>query len=253
MRSGILCVVLFFAAAAGFVAWRVHAMKTQLTPHFAIVEDRSLSHGEGCNSLLGLTEQVLRTERATANSTLTVLVIGNKASANEPWQLGRYSVPRTRKVLEGRAADRRRQHEILRDIESKCQAVRRTKISPIFLGVKRAIADLNAQGCNEKSHCELLVDSDLEENVETSIKMNLTNRDDDKLKVTSPLRNEGIAVTFCGLAVTAGRIVDPSGGGNSKMSPRNTGREDRLLEIWLTLFTRSKAVSFQPYCPQPHD
>lgn len=251
MKTNILWTVLFCCAAAGFVAWRVHSVKTQNTPHFAIVEDRSISHPDGCNSLLGLAEQVFRTEGVTANSTLTVLVVGDESTANEPWQLGRYSIPRTRKVLEGRAADRRRQSEILRDIKNKCQAIRRTKVSPIFLGTKQAIADLRAQGCRENSRCALFVDSDLEENVEPSIKKSLDNRSGRTLELPTPINNQGFDTTFCGLAVTTDHLVDPSGRETRKAPPlRDSGREDRLRHVWLTLFTRPDAVQFQPYCPQ---
>jgi len=253
MKTSILYAILFCSASVGFVVWRVHAVRAQGAQHFALVEDRSMSHEEGCESLLGLAERALRTEGVSSSSTLTVLVIGDEATANEPWQLGRYSIPRTRKVLEGRTANLRRQQDVLHDIWNKCQAVHRTRISPIFLGVKQAIADLRAQGCSETSHCELFVDSDLEENVETSIKKTLNNPSGGMRILPSPLNNDGIDVTFCGLAVTAGRIVDPSGREIRKASPRNSRREDRLRQIWLTLFTRPEAVRFQPYCPQPRD
>lgn len=253
MKTGILCTILFCSASVGFVVWRVHAVRTQSAQHFALVEDRSMSHGQGCESLLGLAERVLRTEGVSSNSTLAVLVIGSEATANEPWQLGSYSIPRSRKVLEGRTSNLRRRQDVLRDIRNKCQTVRRTKTSPIFLGVKQAIADLRAQGCSANSHCKLFIDSDLEENVETSIKKSLNNPSGGTRILPSPLNNEGIAVTFCGLAVTAGRIVDPSGRETRKASPHTSGRDDRLRQIWLTLFTGPEAVRFQPYCPQSRD
>ena len=253
MKRGILYALLFCGASVGFVGWRVYTVRTQDTPHFELVQDPSLSHTEGCESLLGLAERALRTDGVSSGSTLTVLVIGNEDTANEPWQLWRYSIPRTRKVLEGRTANLRRQQDVLHDIWNRCQTVRRTTISPIFLGVKQAIADLRAQGCSRTSHCELFVDSDLEENVEASIKKSLNSIGDGKRMLQSPIKNDGIDVVFCGLAVTAGRIVDPSGREFRKGSPRNPGREDRLREIWLSLFTKPEVVRFEPYCPKPVD
>jgi hypothetical protein len=253
MRRGILYAVACCIACAGFVGWRVHAVRTQAAPHVEIVEDPSLSHAEGCEAMLGLAEQALRAEGVSSRSTLTVLVLGNEATANEPWRLGRYAIPTTRKALEGRAANLRRQQDVLRDIWSKCQTVRRTTISPIFLGVKQAIADLRAQGCTGTSRCRLLVDSDLEENAETSIEKSLNSPRGGTRILPSPINNEGIEVDFCGLAVTAGRIVDPSGRETRKASPRNSSREDRLRQVWRTLFTRPEAVRFEPYCPTPPD
>ncbi len=104
---------------------------------------------------------------------LTVLVLGDEATANEPWQLGRYFIPATRKVLEGRTANLKRQEAVLHDIWNKCQTIRRTTVSPIYLGVTQGVADLRAHGCKWTSSCQVLVDSDLEENVERSIKGHL--------------------------------------------------------------------------------
>lgn len=253
MKTSILYTLLFCTACVAFVAWRVHAVRTQDAPHFEIVEDPSLSHEQGCASLLGLAEQALHAEGVSRNSTLTVLVLGDQATANEPWRLGTYAIPMTRKVLEGRTANRRRRQDVLHDIGNRCQAVRPTNISPIFLGVKQAMADLRAQGCSATSHCELFVDSDLEENVETSIKKSINNHGGGTRILPSPINNAGINVAFCGLAVTAGRIVDPSGREIRKASPRNSRRDHRLRQTWLSLFTKPEAVRFEPYCPQLRD
>jgi hypothetical protein len=209
MKTGILYIILFCLASTGFVGWRVHTAKSQDAPQFELVEDPSISHPNGCESVLGLAEQAFHTEGASSRSTLTILVIGDETTANEPWQLGRYSIPKSRKVIEGRTANARRQQDLLRDIWNKCQTVRRTTISPIFLGVKQAIADLRAQGCSQTSHCQVFVDSDLEENVETSIKKSLNIVGGGTRILPLPIDNDGIDVAFCGLAVTAGRIVDP--------------------------------------------
>jgi hypothetical protein len=252
MNKRLLYVFFACGASLGFVGWRVHAVKTQVTPHFEIVEDFSLSHAQGCDSLVGLAERVLNTQSVSRNSTLTVLAVGDQTTADEPWRLARYSIPTDDKVLEGRAEKLRRQQDILRDLRNRCRAARRTTISPIFLGVKQAVADLRAQGCKPNSRCELFVDSDLEENVEPSIKKSL-NAGDDRHFSLPAIDNAGIDVTFCGLAVRAGRIVEPSGREIRRAFSPISGHEDRLPEIWQSLFTRKEAVRFEPYCPTPSD
>src|SRR6266849_5317734 len=124
MKPGMLCTIILCVVSVGFVGWRVYVLKNRETTHFGLVEDPSLSHPEGCESLLGLAEKVLSTDGISPDSTLTVLVIGDETTANEPWQLGMYSIPMTRKVLEGRIANSRRRQAVLHDIWSKCQAVR---------------------------------------------------------------------------------------------------------------------------------
>ena len=251
MKTGTLCAIVLCAASAGFVGWRIYALKTSDTPHFEVLLDPSISHLEGCEPLVGLAEQVLRTEGTSSRSTLTVLVIGSQATADEPWQLGTYAIPTTRRALEGRAANLQKQQILLHNIWTACQTVRRTTISPIFLGLKESISDLRGRGCGGGSHCELFVDSDLEENVETSIKKNLNRTTDGAHTPPQLIENEGIEVAFCGLAVTKGRFGDSSSGGFREAPPRTPTREDRLQQIWRSLFTNPGTVSFEPYCPKP--
>jgi len=250
MKTGTLCAIVLCVASAGFVGWRIYALKTSDTPHFEVLLDPSISHPEGCEPLVGLAEQALHTKGVSSRSTLTVLVIGNRATAFEPWQLGTYSFPTTRRALEGRAANLQRRQDLLNDIRTKCQTIHGTTSSPIFLGVKEAISDLRATGCGESSHCKLYVDSDLEENVETSINQRLNRTNDGGRILPQPIDNDGIDVAFCGLAVTTGRYDGSSSGGFREAPPQSPSRQDRLRETWRSLFTNPETVSFEPYCPK---
>ena len=251
MKTGVLIAIVCSILCVGFVGWRVHVLAKHAAPQFEIVLDPSFSHPEGCEPLLGLAEQSLHADGVAQDSTLTVLVLGDAATANEPRQLGSYPIPMTRKVLEGKTATLRRQEKLLSDIRHKCETIRRTSISPIFMGVKQAVADLRAHECKETSNCRIFVDSDLEENSEISIKEALNRARNRKLALPTPLDNQGIEVSFCGLAVTAGRIVNPSGMEMLRALPRDPGRDDRLRQVWRSLFTNPAAVSFEPYCPKP--
>ena len=252
MKTRVFVAIACSILCVGFVGWRVHVHANRATPHFVIVLDTSLSHPGGCESVLGLAEQSLHANGVSQDSTLTVLVLGDASTANEPWQLGRYSFPVTTKVLEGKTANMRRQAELLSDIRRKCETIRRTSISPIFLGVKQAVADLRARGCKAGSRCQLFVDSDLEENAEQSIKDALHRTHQTKAVLPTRLDNEGIEVSFCGLAVTAGRIVNPSGREILSNSLRDPRRDDRLRQVWRSLFTNPETLSFEPYCPEPY-
>lgn len=252
MTKTILSVFLCGILCAGFVGWRVHVLANQTIPQFELVVDPSLSHPEGCDSLAGLAEKSFQTDGASKDSSLVVLVLGDVSTANEPWQLGRYSFPVTNKVIEGKTANTRRKADLLSDIQRKCESIHRTSISPIFLGVKQAVADLRTRGCKAGSRCQLFVDSDLEENAEHSIKDALNSTRQTKAVLPTRLDNEGVEVSFCGLAVTAGRIVNPSGREILNNSLRDPGRDDRLRQVWRSLFTQPDLVNFEPYCPQPH-
>ena len=213
------------------------------------MKDPSASHGNGCESPIGLAEKILGTNGATAGSTMTVLILGDQSTANEPWRMGAYSVPTVRKVLEGRSARTRQQHEVLWDISAKCESLHRTTISPIFLGVTQAIADLRARGCKATSHCGLFVDTDLEENIEPSITKRL-NKNSGRQRGSLPhVDNTGIEVLFCGVAVTDGRIHDVAAKGTRKFVARDSDRVNLLQEVWRSLFEQPAIVRFEPYCP----
>jgi hypothetical protein len=248
MKTRALLTIACSILCAGFAGWRVYVHANQAPFDTAIVFDPSLSHPEGCEALVGLAEQSFRSDRISKDSTLTVLVLGDASTANEPWQLGRYSFPVTNKVIEGRTANVRRQTELFSDIHRKCETIRRTSISPIFLGVKQAVADLRAHGCKATSHCRLFIDSDLEENAELSIKEALNRTQNSKLVLPTPVDNQGLDIFFCGLATTAGRIVTHSGREMQRASARDPGRDDRLRKIWRSLFTYPELVGFEPYC-----
>ena len=250
MSRQVLYAVLFFLGSVGFVAWRIETVRTRETPHFEIVKDPSASHGAVCESLVDLTGRVLEENSAGPGSTITVLILGDQSTADEPWRMGAYSVPSVRKVLEGRSAKLRQQQEVLRDISGKCQALRRTTVSPIFLGVTRAVADLHARGCKPTSHCQLFVDTDLEENVEPTIKKALLKDDDPKHISLSSVDNAGIGVVFCGVAVTDGRVRDRSENAARQFVTRGADRLKRTQEIWRSLFAEPGSVDFEPYCPK---
>jgi hypothetical protein len=251
MKTTVLYILLA-CAACSFIGWRVYSSKHQPVQHALILADLSLSHTEGCESLVGLTEQVLQADGIPADTKLTLLVVGDPTTANEPWRLGEYSIPRSRRITEGRNAIVNRREKLQRDIATKCAAARRASISPIYLGIHRAIAELRAQGCSKNSACRLYVGSDMEENVEASMQQFL-NRSKGELTGTLPprLHNEGIAVSICGLAGRAGRIVDPSGREVRKVTPNDAARDDRIHRAWLILFSSPDFVKFAPYCPKP--
>jgi len=248
MKHGFLYIWLFSAGAAGFVAWRVHAIRHREIPHYEIVVDASGSHWQGCGSLLGLTGHILAAERRTKGSTLTVLTLGDLSSANEPRRMGVYPLPFVRKALEGRSARLTEERRILSDLSVRCASLGRTSISPIFAGVEAALADLRAHGCNGSSGCKLFVDSDGEETVEATVRKGIERSA--KRSSLTPLNNGGIDVVFCGLAARHTLGNDRSTNRLQRSRSRLAGDPYRIEEIWRPLFTERDGVTFAPYCPQ---
>lgn len=244
--------VVVFAGVATFVAWRVSAVTHQKVDHYGVVHDSSESFSGGCVALVAAAEQVNSQQTSSAASTFSVVTLGDDSTANEPRLLATYSIPRTRQVIEGLHADTRRQQEMYKDIWNKCISVRPVSVSPIFFAVKQSVAYLKAKGCAQNSHCVLSVHSDLEENVERAIRERIqTGRTAGVLP--SPVDNSGIAVSFCGLAETAGIKKGTSGHQVRQTALRDPEREDRIRQTWRSLFTNSENVTFSPYCSVPRD
>jgi len=251
MKAQILVSIVLFSLSAAFIGWRVHATRNLKTNHAVLLIDHSLSHPDTCLSVAGLAERIVHMDTFASGSMLTALVLGDEGSANEPRRFAQYQIPRSNKAIEGRTANLRQQQELVQDIQERCEAIPRTMISPIFLGVKQAIAELRSLGCKEDFACVLYVGSDGEENMEQSIKHALRGSPGDGPSLPAPLNNKGIQTVFCGIAVTAGRVVDPSGREIRKLLPHDASRDDGLKNTWSSLFTEPALVSFEPYCPIP--
>jgi len=238
-------------ASVGFVAWRVHDMHHRIICNIGIVADPSASHPGGCSSLQGIAEEILGGHPMPAGSWLAVLAIGEESTSNEPRLLARYPIPVNRRIMEGPTTSLKRKQQILDDLKLRCGELHPTMVSPIFQGVSQGLAELRGLGCANDSDCKLWVDSDLEENTVSTIKTVLEHPDSKRLGLPTRLENEGIHVAFCGLAVTAGRIIGPSGREVRKARPRDPSHDDNLRRTWAALFTKPELVTFDPYCPGP--
>ena len=249
MKTSVLLIALACTTVSGIVGWRVYADSHESVNHFAILDDQSVSYTGGCESVVGSAEQLLRTPGVTPRSKLMLLALGDSSTANEPRELGKYQIPVSRKVIEGKGASERQQAILLRENSEDCRLIRSTTISPIFMGVRQALADLHSEGCTETSYCQVRVNTDLEENVEAGIKERLASSHPLK-PLPARLDNSGIDISFCGYAATAGRIVD-SAGRERRFGSRNPAREDRMREVWSSAFTNPERVKFEPFCPKP--
>jgi hypothetical protein len=64
----------------------------------------------------------------------------------------------------------------------------------------------------------------------------------------TPIANNGVGVTFCGLAVTTHGALDRAH--PARPASLDPDREDRLQRTWRSLFTAPELVNFEPFCPK---
>lgn len=213
--------------------------------HAAVVIDRSMS----VRSDSACTETLIRKALGRANGAtaakLSVITTGDNATADEPLLLAEYTVPTNRMVIEGRGAAARKTDEIIRDLQSKLVGIKRTTSTPIFIAIKGAIEHLRQDGCDTKSRCVLLVQSDLQETEESGLKAALAGFQTKRLP--EPINNQGIAVAMFGISETNG---PESRGQTSRAVDRDAQTEDRIRSVWTRLFTDKNSVTFDGLCPK---
>lgn len=251
MKHHLLILISACIATTSFIGWRVHVIRHETTNAYGAVYDPSLSFTGGCRALVGSVDHLLHSPGVSATATLTAFVLGDASTAAEPRRLATYAIPTDRKVIEGKQASAKRTVSLLRDVWGRCESVRPTLMTPIYLGIQQTLADLHAKGCKVGSRCSLWVATDLEENVDHGIKARLRGSRAAAAPLPRALDNRGIQVTFCGFAQTAGRIVGPSGREIGKAAARGPNQDARLRSVWRSLFSIPQLVSFEPYCPQP--
>jgi len=227
--------------------WRANVSGKSQAAHFVIVRDLSDSVLSGCGCTAALVKQSLGDPHAGSGSTVTVTATGNAETAGEPKLLASIPVPVTRNALEGRDAAPRLREKVATDIKAECDKRQQTKVSPIFIAVKRAVEHLKAAGCGKDSACVAYVQSDLEETSDPQIKAALNQSGSDKPLLPEPIDNSSIKIVFCGIAETAGEATSADRR-KRNLTPHNPQRADRIRAVWSALFTNPEGLTFEPYC-----
>jgi hypothetical protein len=133
-------------------------------------------------------------------------------------------------------------------MKERCEKTARTKVSPIFLSIERAVQHLRTLGCGPNSGCAVYVQSDLEENGDRRIKAALDGAPPDKQALPPPINNDGINIIVAGLTETSG-IASTSGAKRHFTRPHDPDRADRLRSVWQKSFTDPSRLVLEPYCP----
>jgi hypothetical protein len=252
LAAAILCVV-------AVVAWRLDVRRHALpAAHSLIAYDRSAATLCGCDALVARAKKELESEDLGQGSTLTIILSGDESTADEPVLLGTYAVPTIRKAMEGRHTLGDKQKLILDDVRSRCQQKAQTQRSPIFLTIRRGLERLHAAGCDGRVECHLVALTDLEERSERHIRQFLDRQPRTDRKVSgalgegqlpAPLDNNGVAVFIVGVSNTIGRSNTTSGQTHALTITRDSGRADRIKEVWERLFANTQRLFFDPLCP----
>lgn len=246
----ILLMVICGAGVMGVGFWRYQVTEKSHPSHAVIVRDRSDSVLNGCDCTIALAKRAFADSHIGDGSTVTVTVTGDSVTANEPKLLSSIKVPLSRQVLEGRDAVVQQRQQILADISTECEKAGQTKVSPIFIAVKRATEHLRSGRCGPDSNCVVYVQSDLEETGDSQIREAIERRAHDKHALPQPINNDGINIVFYAIAETSGDIIDANGKIRRLTKTHDPQRIERIKSVWSSLFTNSERVTFDPYCPK---
>lgn len=243
-----LVAIIVLGAMTAFGYWRYQVSgQTRGVAQFEFIQDASDSIQLDCAQSRALAERAIAMPEAGPGSTLTLLALGDEATANEPQFLGELSVPVIRRVIEGQRAAGREKQALLDNVKSRCAQVRQTRRSPIFEGLKRGVEHLQSIGSPDDFRY-LFIRTDGEETENMQIRQALNELPGTKLRLPSPIDNKNTRITFCGLAETIGSITETDHKVHRKSADRDSRRADRLREVWSHMFTNAELVTIEPYC-----
>jgi len=246
MNKNSLIAIASGLALTGVIVWRIFAAHVSVV-HIVDVHDISRSHFQGCQVFGDLAQDAASTAGLSSESTLTILVTGDKATANEPIKIAQYDSLKSSRAVEGKNAYTKRLHDMLQDVELKCTALKPTDRSPILLAVRQGLAVLHSEGCRRNSQCVLNVDTDGQENADKWLQKALNSPNANQTTALSKLDNDGIRVRFCGTASTAGQLLDAESREVRNIT-RDFGGDERLRLAWTGLFANPGQVLLEPFC-----
>jgi len=243
--KAVIAIALGCGATGGFLSWRYLTFHNLTLSQVVEVLDRSESVTELNRGAQAILRRSLELPGMRKGSSVTVLATGEATTANEPVLVVRYEVPVSRQALEGKAKALARKEELTRDLAARLKGLKRTRVSPIFIAVKRGVEQLRARGCTADTPCYLFVKTDGEELADPGIRDALRGRAT-KGRLPALIHNEGIQVVFCGISETAGEVRE-GGIKQSYTQSRDSGL-DRVRDVWMRLFASPEKVSFEPFC-----
>jgi hypothetical protein len=247
MNKDILAGIALGIGLIGVVAWRVVVTQHNSVVHIVDVHDISRSHFQGCQVFEGLAQDAARSPGLSPKSTLTILITGDKNTANEPVAIAKYGDLKSTRAVEGKNADTTRVQTMLHDVEQKCVPLKPTERSPILLAVRQGLSMLHSSGCRVKSHCVLNIDTDGQENADKWLQNAINESSASPPSTLGKLDDDGVEVRFCGIASTAGQLFDGESRGVRSVT-RNSVSDERLRLAWTRLFANPDHVSFAPFC-----
>jgi hypothetical protein len=243
--KSIIVAALCCAGTTGFLIWRYQAHGQIKPAHAVEVLDRSDSVTELERGAVSILRRALDLPGLNKGSTFIALTTGDASTACEPMLVAEYEAPISKKFIEGKAAEDARKKQMICDLSTRVKSLKRTRVSPIFVAVKRGVEQLRAKGCTPESDCYLFIKTDGEELTESAIKNALRGKAN-KDKLPAPIENQGIRVVFCGLSETLGELNEGAGK-RSLTQAHDHKRLDRIREVWSSLFTDQEIVSFEPF------
>jgi hypothetical protein len=210
--------------------------------HVAVVDDTSKSSTAGCSGVAGLVQQALPDAERRAESTIELMATGDMDTDNEPVLVPLPRVPHpSKKALEQRGHAGTIRGQYLESVLRICGELGRKHRSPILRAVRRALEHLREYRDREPdSELQLLVDSDLQENVDVLpvAKRSTSSRADQ-------LDNRDITVQLCGYSETT-----RTASGRGKVSPARPAGADSLRVKWTSAFTDPTHLKLDPFCPK---
>ncbi len=204
--------------------------------HVGVLVDRSSSVPveSACALARALAETGAALPDVDSRAALLLFATGDGTRSLEP--LGRFEMP-IRAAGERHAQAALDLAGLLTRVDDACAPLVGADVSPLYLSLRDAVAELRGLGCDAEAPCTLLVASDLQEGSQREIRARLAGR---KVKgLPPPIDATGVAIQVCGVGAT----LDPAGG------RLDAALRDRTEAVWRELVDAPEGLAFQPTCP----
>jgi hypothetical protein len=232
----ILLLLTLAAASAVFVMWRIQARSEAAPPgHLGLVWDTSTSVPRNCDALVATVRSAIDRLHVAKGSRFALITTGSTASRYEPVLALETDIPSGGRNIFGGVGAGKTREEFYGEVKRACEAFGPADGSSIFRAAEIAIDHVRGFGCADASDCHVIVSTDLEENVNDTVRKRVL-RGAAPSGAVALLDNAGLSVTFCGYTQSS----IPGG-------PRTEAHA--LVEGWRGLF--SQPVVFRPYCDAP--
>ena len=229
------------------VLWFRLDAQTPAPAVWTIVFDPSGSQPRDCAAEASMARMAMA-QMSESGGSFRALKIGERSTANSPVLVMTETIkPRVKRVL--REARDDGGAWVAAELVRKCESASPGLESAVYIALRDAVDDAAHRGA-PNSPRQVMVRSDMRETVLEVIQRALNQPHGTALSGLPPkINNDRVTIFACGFSETRGNVGRTRAGSPIVFTrPRSADAGDRLVEVWLSLFSNPDGVQIVPFC-----